>query len=51
MQDHKDKFRYEGNRAILFRVDDKVPVRELSHCISMALTYHSRAFAKNWWSS
>ena len=37
---YKDKFRYEGNRAILFRVDDKIPVRELSHCISMALTYH-----------
>ncbi len=34
------KFRYEGNRAILFRVNDKIPVRELSHCISLALTYH-----------
>jgi len=37
---YKDKFRYEGNRAILFRIDDKIPVRELSQCISMALTYH-----------
>jgi len=37
---YKDKFRYEGNRAILFRVDDEIPVRELGHCISMALTYH-----------
>lgn len=37
---YKDKFRYEGNRAILFRVEDKIPIRELSHCISMALTYH-----------
>lgn len=37
---YNDKFRYEGNRAILFRLDDKIPVGELSHCISMALTYH-----------
>jgi hypothetical protein len=36
----KNKFRYEDNRAILFRVTDKIPVRELSHCIAMALTYH-----------
>ena len=34
------KFRYEGNRAILFSVNDKIPLRELSHCISLALTYH-----------
>ncbi|CAB1084335.1 hypothetical protein D1AOALGA4SA_11860 [Olavius algarvensis Delta 1 endosymbiont] len=38
----QDKFRYEGNRAILFRIDDKVPVRELKRCIAMALTYHLR---------
>jgi Domain of unknown function (DU1801) len=36
----QDKFRYEGNRAILFNVDDKIPVRELRHCIALALTYH-----------
>jgi len=38
----QDKFRYEGNRAILFRLDDKIPVRELRRCIAMALTYHLR---------
>jgi hypothetical protein len=37
---YQNKFRYEGNRAILFNVDDKIPVPELSHCIAMALTYH-----------
>ena len=37
---YKEKFRYEGNRAILFRVNDKIPVRELSHCLALALTYH-----------
>jgi Domain of unknown function (DU1801) len=33
-------FRFEGNRAIIFRLDDKVPARELSYCIAAALTYH-----------
>jgi hypothetical protein len=33
-------FRYEGNRAILFRNDDEVPVEAVCECIAMALTYH-----------
>ena len=33
-------FNYEGNRAIIFKLDDEVPVSELKHCISLALTYH-----------
>ena len=37
---YRGKFEFEGNRCILFSGDDKVPVNELSHCISMALTYH-----------
>ena len=37
---YKDKFRFEGNRAILFYLGDKIPVRELRRCIAMALTYH-----------
>lgn len=37
---YQHKFRYEGNRAILFNLNEKIPVRELSHCIAMALTYH-----------
>ena len=37
---YKDKFKYEGNRAIVFKLNDKVPEIELKHCISMALTYH-----------
>jgi len=37
---YKNKFRYERNRAILFDVNDKIPVRELKQCIEMALTYH-----------
>jgi hypothetical protein len=31
---------YEGNRRIVFGEDDRIPVKELSACISMALTYH-----------
>jgi hypothetical protein len=37
---YKNEFRYEGNRAILFNVNDKIPVRELRHCMAMALTYY-----------
>lgn len=34
------KFTYEGKRAIVFTEDDEIPTRELSHCVSLALTYH-----------
>jgi len=34
------EFRYEGNRSIVFDASDAVPVKELSFCIAMALTYH-----------
>ena len=37
---YKDKFEFEGNRAIVFKLNDKIPETELKHCISMALTYH-----------
>jgi len=35
-----DKFKFEGNRAIVFDLKDKIPKKELKHCISLALTYH-----------
>ena len=35
-------FSYQGNRAIVFDVDQDVPFEELSFCIAMALTYHRR---------
>lgn len=34
------EFKYEGNRAIIFNEKNKIPQKELSHCISLALTYH-----------
>jgi hypothetical protein len=37
---YKDTFKFEGNRAIVFKLNDKIPDIELKHCISMALTYH-----------
>lgn len=35
-----NKFRYEGNRAILFNIEEEIPKEALSECITMALTYH-----------
>lgn len=35
-----DKFTFEGNRAIVFKLDDHIPEKELKHCIKIALTYH-----------
>jgi len=37
---HKDTFKYEDNRAIIFGLKEKIPERELKQCIGMALTYH-----------
>ena len=34
------EFKFEGNRALVFEQDDSSPKEPLSHCISMALTYH-----------
>jgi Domain of unknown function (DU1801) len=33
-------FTFEGNRALVFEVKDKLPREELAFCIGMALTYH-----------
>ena len=37
---YKDKFEFEGNRAIVFQMDDHIPVHELKNCIRATLTYH-----------
>jgi hypothetical protein len=39
MFDHK--FRYEGNRAIVFQLNQEIPIMELKECIKASLTYHS----------
>ncbi len=35
-----DKFNFEGNRAIVFELCDKLQINELKHCIALSLTYH-----------
>lgn len=37
---YRGQLEFGGNRSIIFDVKDRVPIDELSHCISMALTYH-----------
>lgn len=34
-----DVFTYEGNRAIVFGLEDTLPEKQLRHCISMSLRY------------
>jgi hypothetical protein len=33
-------FQYEGNRAIVFHINQKIPVAELKECVKATLTYH-----------
>jgi Domain of unknown function (DU1801) len=39
---YRGKMKFEGNRSIVFNVDDRLPEEPLRHCISLALTYHLR---------
>ena len=34
------QFTFSGNRALVFNLNDKIPEKQLSHCIALALTYH-----------
>ena len=36
----KNTFNFEGNRAIVFKLDDKIPANKLKDCITAALRYH-----------
>ena len=38
-----EALRFEGNRAILLRFDEELPLGALKICIGQALTYHARA--------
>jgi hypothetical protein len=37
---HPDSLEFEGNRAVLFRIDQPLPEDALRDCIRLALTYH-----------
>jgi len=39
---YRDKFNYEGNRAIVFDINTEIPINELKPCISSSLAYHKR---------
>ncbi len=36
----KDTFKFEGNRAIVFHLEDQIPTEQLKYCIKAALIYH-----------
>jgi len=36
----ENTFNFEGNRAIIFQMDDQIPKNELKECIKTTLTYH-----------
>lgn len=36
----QNKFKFEGDRAIIFNLNDSIPINELKQCIKLALTYH-----------
>lgn len=37
---YSDIFNFEGNRAIVFQMDETIPKTELKNCIKAALQYH-----------
>lgn len=37
---YNDVFTFEGNRAIIFQLEDALPETELKNCITAGLTYH-----------
>lgn len=39
---YPNTFACEGKRALLFGIKDRVPLRELRHCLALALTHHAR---------
>lgn len=37
---YSNTFKFEGDRVIVFKLNEEIPVDELKHCIAMALQYH-----------
>ena len=44
---YPETFEYQGKRAIVFDAKDRVPARELRHCLALALTHRSRKKKKS----
>lgn len=39
-QRYGELFNYQGNRAIVFSLEDTIPIVPLQHCIQLSLQYH-----------
>lgn len=39
---YSETLTFDGKRAVVFNVNDELPVDAVRHCIAMALTYHLR---------
>ncbi len=37
---YTEEFKFEGDRSIVFGLNDEIPIKELKRCIALALTYH-----------
>jgi len=37
---YKDSFKFEGNRALVFNLEEDLPIEELKNCIKSGLLYH-----------
>jgi len=37
-----DRFKFEGNREIIFQNDENIDIKALKYCILLSLTYHDR---------
>jgi hypothetical protein len=44
---YRGDMNFVGNRSIVFHVSDRLPLKALRHCISLALTHHHRKRARN----
>jgi len=40
---YSDVLSFDGNRAVVFNVDEQLPADIVKHCIAMALTYHLKS--------
>lgn len=38
---YSDTLIFDKNRAIIFNINDELPVKEVKHCIALSLNYHN----------
>ncbi len=37
---YPQEFNFDGNRALIFSLDDELPEKELKHCVHLSFNYH-----------